>query len=163
MRTKTIVGLLIGAGIAATAGVAIAARRISVTARPPFFAYRLQEGDTLSALALRFFGDASKWPTAFLTETPGLFYKIETLPVGSVVRVPCQWHTVRKGDTLAKIAGDVLGDGGRWRRIYAANRDTLPDPNRLEIGQILAVPALPGERGRPTTATSVGALDFLAA
>ncbi len=49
-------------------------------------------------------------------------------------------YTVRKGDTLSKIAGEVYGDRAAWQLIYRANRDTLPGPDRLTVGQELKIP-----------------------
>ncbi|MFH1038272.1 MAG: transporter substrate-binding domain-containing protein [PVC group bacterium] len=48
--------------------------------------------------------------------------------------------TVRKGDTLSKIAGEVYGDRGAWQVIYRANRDILPGPDALKVGQELKIP-----------------------
>lgn len=45
--------------------------------------------------------------------------------------------TVRRGDTLSRIADAYLGDPGAWRALAALN--ALPDPDRLEPGQVLVV------------------------
>jgi nucleoid-associated protein YgaU len=47
---------------------------------------------------------------------------------------------VQPGDTLWKIAHARLGDGHAWIRIYAANRDQLPNAYELDVGQVLALP-----------------------
>ncbi|MFO8014467.1 MAG: LysM peptidoglycan-binding domain-containing protein [Phycisphaerae bacterium] len=54
-------------------------------------------------------------------------------------------HVVAKGETLTTIATHYYGaDGPRlWRRIWEANKDTLPDPHRLDLGQSLVIPGLP--------------------
>lgn len=130
MKASTLGGALLAAAVILGGGAAaLAAKRKKD--EEPFFLYTVQPGDTLSALALRFFGDAAKWPT--LSDK-------ETVAAGTTLRVPCLWVAVRPGDTLAKIAAENLGDAGRWRRIYEANRRALPDPNRLNVGQRLAVP-----------------------
>lgn len=49
-------------------------------------------------------------------------------------------YTVKKGDSLSKIARQVLGDGNRWREIYNLNRDKLNDPNLIYPGQSLKLP-----------------------
>ena len=46
---------------------------------------------------------------------------------------------VQNGDTLEKIARKVLNDGRKWRELYEWNRDQLPDPGRLRVGQVLKV------------------------
>lgn len=141
MRASTLLGLLVGGATLAAAGVAIGAARRpeDVESRPPYIEYRTKDGDTLSGLALRFFGDGSKWPV-LLEKSPKSLSMIQTLPVDAVLRIPCQWYVVKSGDTLSKIAGEVLGSGGRWGRIYEANRSTLRDPNKLEVGRALAIP-----------------------
>ena len=50
-------------------------------------------------------------------------------------------YTVQPGDTLATIAQHVLGDPSRWREIYELNRQAIPNPNMLGMGQVLALPA----------------------
>ncbi|MBN1093132.1 LysM peptidoglycan-binding domain-containing protein [Blastococcus sp. TML/M2B] len=47
-------------------------------------------------------------------------------------------YTVRRGDTLSKIA-QAQGIAGGWRALYAANRDQLQNPDRLEVGQRLVL------------------------
>ncbi|MEB3299467.1 MAG: N-acetylmuramoyl-L-alanine amidase [Candidatus Sericytochromatia bacterium] len=49
--------------------------------------------------------------------------------------------TIRRGDTLWRLAETHLGDARRWREIYEANRDRLQDPNLLVPGQILRLPS----------------------
>lgn len=51
-----------------------------------------------------------------------------------------QWHEVRKGETLWKIAEQYYGDGNLYQKIFEANRDILRDPNRIDIGQKLRIP-----------------------
>jgi tetratricopeptide (TPR) repeat protein len=49
-------------------------------------------------------------------------------------------YTVAKGDTLSSISQKVYGTPGRWKDIFTANRQTLPSPSQLTIGQVLNVP-----------------------
>jgi nucleoid-associated protein YgaU len=51
-----------------------------------------------------------------------------------------QWHEVKKGDTLLKIAEKYYGDPGLYTTIFEANRDKLKDPNLIRIGQKLRIP-----------------------
>ena len=44
---------------------------------------------------------------------------------------------VKKGESLWKIAEQYYGDGNLYQKIFAANRDILTDPNRINIGQKL--------------------------
>ncbi|RZU32268.1 transglycosylase family protein [Blastococcus saxobsidens] len=48
-------------------------------------------------------------------------------------------YTVRSRDTLAKIARAQGVDGG-WRELWAANRDTVKNPNLIRVGQKLTIP-----------------------
>jgi len=51
-----------------------------------------------------------------------------------------RFYTVQAGDTLGSIAKKFYGDGQRWPTIAAANKDVLPDPNKLRIGLKLRIP-----------------------
>ena len=51
-----------------------------------------------------------------------------------------QWHEVKKGETLSKIAQQYYGDPGLYTTIFEANRDRLKDPNLIRIGQKLRIP-----------------------
>jgi nucleoid-associated protein YgaU len=51
-----------------------------------------------------------------------------------------QWHLVKKGDTLWKIAQHYYGDGSLYTQIFEANRDILKDPNLIKVGQKLRIP-----------------------
>jgi len=51
-----------------------------------------------------------------------------------------QWHEVKKGETLWKIAEQYYGDGNLYQKIFEANRDVLKNPDRINIGQKLRIP-----------------------
>ena len=48
-------------------------------------------------------------------------------------------YTVQEGDTLASIAEEHLGSADKWQVIARAN--DISDPNQLEVGQTLTIPA----------------------
>lgn len=50
-------------------------------------------------------------------------------------------YTVKSGDTLSKIAKEFYGDANAYHRIFDANRDKLSDPNKINVGQVLNIPA----------------------
>lgn len=52
-----------------------------------------------------------------------------------------QTYTVKAGDTLSKISKEQYGDANEYMRIFYANRNTLNDPDKIQIGQQLAIPA----------------------
>ena len=47
---------------------------------------------------------------------------------------------VQKGDSLWKIAKELLGSGSRWNELYEANRDVIRNPNKIYVGLELAIP-----------------------
>jgi len=51
-----------------------------------------------------------------------------------------QYHIVKKGDTLWKIAENYYGDGNLYKKIFEANKDILKDPNLIQVGQKLRIP-----------------------
>jgi nucleoid-associated protein YgaU len=51
-----------------------------------------------------------------------------------------QWHEVKPGDTLWKIAEQYYGDGSLYTKIFEANKDVLDDPNKIKVGQKLRIP-----------------------
>lgn len=53
-----------------------------------------------------------------------------------------QTYTVRKGDTLSAIAQHHYGKASRWHAIFDANRDQLDDPDLIQPGQVLKLPAI---------------------
>ncbi|QOW19513.1 LysM peptidoglycan-binding domain-containing protein [Lysobacter ciconiae] len=50
-------------------------------------------------------------------------------------------YTVKPGDTLSHIAKNFYGKASAWNTIYDANRDQLDNPDRIQPGQVLRVPA----------------------
>ena len=49
-------------------------------------------------------------------------------------------YTVKSGDTLSKIAKELLGDGNAYMSIFNANKDQLSDPDKIKPGQVLKIP-----------------------
>jgi nucleoid-associated protein YgaU len=49
-------------------------------------------------------------------------------------------YTVKSGDTLSKIAKEMLGNANAYMEIFEANRDQLHDPNKIQPGQVLKIP-----------------------
>ena len=52
-----------------------------------------------------------------------------------------QTYTVADGDTLWAIAERHYGDGSQYTRIFEANRDQLDNPDVIQPGQVLRIPA----------------------
>jgi nucleoid-associated protein YgaU len=51
-------------------------------------------------------------------------------------------YTVKAGDTLSKISREFLGDPHDYMRIFEANKDQLKDPDKIQPGQVLKIPAM---------------------
>ncbi|MEO0794875.1 MAG: LysM peptidoglycan-binding domain-containing protein [Verrucomicrobiota bacterium] len=49
-------------------------------------------------------------------------------------------YEVVAGDTLTRISTKVYGEPSRFQDIFNANRDQLPNPNALRVGQRLKIP-----------------------
>ena len=49
-------------------------------------------------------------------------------------------YTVKSGDTLSKIAGDVYGSPNEYMKIFEANKPMLSDPDKIYPGQVLRIP-----------------------
>jgi LysM repeat protein len=52
-----------------------------------------------------------------------------------------QKYSVKSGDTLSKIAKQFYGDAGQYMKIFEANKDKLKDPDKIQVGQELTIPA----------------------
>lgn len=63
-----------------------------------------------------------------------------SLPQPSPAAGPKRTYTVKPGDSLSKIAKDFYGNANEFMRIFEANKDTLNDPNKIQIGQELVIP-----------------------
>jgi len=51
-----------------------------------------------------------------------------------------QTYTVKKGDSLSKIAKHFYGDAAKWKKIHAANADRIPNPDLIHPGLQLTIP-----------------------
>jgi LysM repeat protein len=49
-------------------------------------------------------------------------------------------HTVKKNESLSKIAEHYYGDMMKYKQIFNANRDQLSNENVIEVGQVLRIP-----------------------
>lgn len=49
-------------------------------------------------------------------------------------------YTVQPGDSLRAIAQRFYGDEMKWKRIYEANRDSIHNPDLINVGQDFVIP-----------------------
>jgi nucleoid-associated protein YgaU len=50
------------------------------------------------------------------------------------------FYTVKKGDSLSKIAKALMGDGKKWPKIFEANKEVIKNPDLIYPGQQLRIP-----------------------
>ena len=82
-----------------------------------------------------------------LTANP--LFAVSPSDKGTVVRLPSNAYEVPEtfiyavvpGDNLHWLAAKFYGNARQWQRIYDANRERIPEPNILEIGGKLLIPA----------------------
>ncbi|WP_229745919.1 LysM peptidoglycan-binding domain-containing protein [Rhodococcoides trifolii] len=105
------------------------------------YRHRVAPGDTMSALAQRFYGDASLYPVVASANHVADPNRID---VGTWLLVPeladVGHHTVTPGETLGELATRWYGEPSLYPVIAVANR--LPDPDRIETGSVLIRPGL---------------------
>lgn len=126
--------------------------------------HRVAEGESLSRIAERLYGDRGLWKALAAYNTDrlpnpnvlktGLVLRIPpkevllggTAPATVAVRDPLvgpalgRSHVVQEGETLSEIAAATLGSSRRWPELVAANRDRISDPDRVLPGTELRIP-----------------------
>ena len=100
--------------------------------------YTVQPGDELWTVAERQLGSGQRWRD-LLVVNPGLTAD-SRLEAGSTVQLPPD-VMVCKGDSLWLLAQRHLGDGNRWPEIYDLNADLIDDPDEIDVGWKLLLPA----------------------
>ena len=128
--------------------------------------HRVAEGESLSRIAERIYGDRELWKALAAYNTDRL-PNPNVLKTGLVLRIPPKEvllggtapatstvavrdplansasgrsHVVREGETLSEIAAATLGSSRRWPELVAANRDRISDPDRVLPGTELRIP-----------------------
>jgi len=60
--------------------------------------------------------------------------------VEAEVKVSTREYTIKKGETLSKIAKEQIGGAHRWKYLYELNKDIIKDPNKLKVGKKIIIP-----------------------
>jgi nucleoid-associated protein YgaU len=55
---------------------------------------------------------------------------------------PTEFYTIKKGDTLSRIAKNYYGSGSKYPVIFEANREVIKDPDLIYPGQVVRIPKL---------------------
>lgn len=117
-------------------------------------------------ISVLLFRNLQKSPsTSTETSTSSTSTSVEETKVPEVISPSTNMYTVKKGDTLWKIAEDTYGSGYNWVDISKANK--LASNNKLLVGQELNLPQatvkkpavveLPNTGVKDTTDTIAGA------
>ena len=53
-----------------------------------------------------------------------------------------EFYTIKKGDTLSKIAKQYYGNASKYPVIFEANREVIKNPDLIYPGQVVRIPKL---------------------
>jgi nucleoid-associated protein YgaU len=131
--------------------------------------HTVREGDTLWAIAERYYGDGALY-TRIEEANKGRMGKGGALYVGATLEIPGatttptrqaasstarepekkpatkqptardRFHVVKKGETLGDIAKEQLGSARRWPEIVKLNQSVIRDPDNVPAGVRLRLP-----------------------
>jgi S-formylglutathione hydrolase FrmB/3D (Asp-Asp-Asp) domain-containing protein len=102
---------------------------------PDFTRYTAVAGDTLSALAVRFYGDAEL--SRLIASASGIVDPA-VIDVGQRLIIPdITRHTVVAGDTLSALASRFYGDVALYPLIATVNG--IADPDVIDVGHVLVI------------------------
>jgi nucleoid-associated protein YgaU len=117
--------------------------------------YVVKKGDNLWEIAKANYGSGYNWidiANENKLKEPGLLVSGQrlVLPVVEVKNseiankggtvITTEKYIVAKGDSLWEISVRAYGDGYRWVDVWKSNKNSLKDPNKLEIGMELILP-----------------------
>lgn len=61
--------------------------------------------------------------------------------LGGLGAASARSYTVKSGDTLSKISKEMYGEANQWKKIHQANTDRIKDPDKIQPGWTLNIPA----------------------
>lgn len=114
----------------------------------------VEQGDDLWSLAERYYGAGSEWRTLVRSNPALAADPTAELRVGTTLAVerPLEVYTVQHGDTLWHLAEQRLGDGKRYPELQHLNADLVDDPDYIETGWQLTLPAKVAAPAQPAPA-----------
>lgn len=142
--------------------------------------YTVEQKDNLWNIAAHCLGDGRKYPEIFnlnrgrvqpdgraLVEDdeiqPGwnlimpagaLHCQVATAPTTPDTAQAQREYTVESGNTLSSIAQSEDGNAADWPSIWHANKDEISNPNLIFPGQVIVIPAQPGQTDAASTSTA---------
>ncbi|WP_166850879.1 LysM peptidoglycan-binding domain-containing protein [Isoptericola sp. BMS4] len=159
--------VVVGADRSVADGAARPQQQTKERDAPATVAYTVQPNDSLWSIAEKCLGDGHRYTELVELNADLLGGKPDFLQPGWVLTLPAspapstvpadgrRTVTVQPGDTMTSIASDELGDPDRYREIFDASTDItqpdgarLSDPDRIQPGWTLVIPAVRGE-GEP--------------
>ena len=93
--------------------------------------------------------NVDQWKAAHATDTPHRTLAEAMVGAGAATgglasagggEPESQFYTVKKGDTLSKIAKEFYGEASKYPQIFAANKPMLKHPDKIYPGQMLRIP-----------------------
>lgn len=135
-------------------------------ANDAFTWHTVKPGETLSKIALDYYGDRNAW-RRIVEANPDRIRNADNVPQGVEIRIPrpagqpnaapnattprqptppastpppARTHTVARGESLSTIAARYLGSAGKWRDLYDYNKSVISDPDNVREGTTLRIP-----------------------
>jgi nucleoid-associated protein YgaU len=109
-----------------------------------FHQYHVEEGDTLSGIALWWFGsgDEPYWRRIWLANRRLIGENPDLIQPSMWLRLPRDhyiFYHIEQGDTLFQLAEWVYGDGNHWPVIHLAN-NWIQDPDAIQPSWWIKIP-----------------------
>lgn len=130
--------------------------------------HKVQQNDSLSKIANKYYRDESKWLLIFNANRDKLPDR-NSLKIGTELFIPeektivqstkkettiptlmqitevedtksSRRHTIQKGDSLYKIALQYYKDGSKWNKILEVNKEIIKNQNSLPVGAEIEIP-----------------------
>ena len=120
----------------------------------------VEPGDSLTHLAQQHLGSSARWRELFDANRDKL-KQPNAVQAGMKLRLPSAnkpnasaataqpsiiksktgTYVVKPSDSLSSIAQKTLGNPNRWEEVFEVNRKRLRDPDDIQVGQRLTIPA----------------------
>ncbi len=85
----------------------------------------------------------TKQPDSGMPDFSGVTGGASTTAKSAAPAVVFETYTVKSGDTLSKIAKKKYGNSSLWKLIHEANKDRIKNPDLIQVGWELKIPAKP--------------------